>query len=429
MTENTAQVTPGPVNFRATLAHRDFRLVWSGQAISSVGTFMFPFVIAVLILRRGGGATGLGLVLAVQTITIVLGTLATAALGDRFRRTRIMITADVLRCLAVTALAVTPAKTPVDLFAIPVAVMGFGEGLFQPSFSASIPRLLPEHLLQPGNGLNAASLYLSTVFGPALAGVVVGAWGTGSALAIDAATFVVSIGTLLAIRESAVSVRQAAPGSDGRGWLRQTADDLRGGIRAVRARPWIGFMIAMSTGIMTFGTAPALVLLPVVATTRLGGPHTYAITLVVMGAGAVLGSLVGGRIQTKRPGVVAMCGAATDALALIGLAFFPALGVYICWGIAGFGVTVCQILWLTALQRDVPEDVMTRVMALDWLGSQALMPIGYALTGPIARVVGTRTLLLSGVALICVFTPLPLLARGGTTFSTPKCVPEPDRVG
>jgi len=411
-----AETTQPRPTFRAALAHRDFALVWSGQTFSAVGNQVFPLALAVFVLAGGGGASALGAVLGAMTAAVIAGTLTAAALGDRWRRTRVMIAADAVRAVAVGAIALSPVDAGMPFLIVAVAIVGFGEGLFAPAFGAAIPRFLPRDLLAPGNGLNSLSMYLSMMIGPALAGLLTAAWDPRIALWLDAATFVVSIATLLAVREA----RPEREESDGpaAGPIKAMVDDLRGGIGAVVARPWIGASIGMATVVMTFVTAPALVLLPVIADERLGGPGAYSWTLVVMGIGCAMGAMIASRIRVRRQGLFALCCVASNAACVLGLAFLPLPGVLATFWLAGLGVIIFQVIWTTALQKDVPDHVMARVMALDWLGSQALMPIGYALTGPLALMFGQNVLLVAGAVLMLVVVPLPLLTRGGATFSS-----------
>jgi hypothetical protein len=81
-------------------------------------------------------------------------------------------------------------------------------------------------------------------------------------------------------------------------------------------------------------------------------------------------------------------------------------------------VTVFQVLWTTAIQQDVPEHLLGRVLALDWLGSQGLMPLGYALAGLLVAAIGVRDVLIAGALIVLIAAPLPLLAPGGRTFSS-----------
>ena len=133
----------------------------------------------------------------------------------------------------------------------------------------------------------------------------------------------------------------------------------------------------------------------------------------------MVGSLLVGRWSRGRRGVVAVAGLCTLAASLTGLALLPLPGVIITWFVSGLGLAFFQITWMTCLQRDVPDALLGRVMALDWVGSQGLMPIGFALAGPVIAAIGSRPVLLAGAALVLVTAPLLLLAPGGADFSTP----------
>jgi MFS family permease len=400
------------------LHHRDFALLWGGQALSNVGNSMFPVALALLVLDRAG-AQGLGVVLAVQTLALGAGAVAAAALGDRWRRTRTMAGGDLMRMAAVAAIAAVPRDFPLAGVAGLVVVVGIGEGVFQPAFGAVVPKVVPDDSLQQANALTSFSVHTAAIFGPALAGVSTAAWGARATLWVDAATFLVSLGTLIGIREAAFSggqARTAAPGL--RGALRSTAGEVREGVAAVLARRWIAVTMASVTAVTMFAAAPTLVLLPIVARARLGGDSAYGAVLAAAGVGAVLGALVAARGTSRRPGLVAIGFSMLNAASMAGLALLPLPGVMVTWALAGLGVTAFNVLWVTALQRDVPEQVLGRVMALDWLGSTCFMPLGYLLAGSVAQSVGTRTLLLSATAITLVVTPLPLLSRGTVDFAT-----------
>nr|AKA59422.1 integral membrane efflux protein [uncultured bacterium AB_1383] len=339
-------------------------------------------------------------------------------MGDRWRRTRVMIFADLLRAAAVAGLAFAPLREPLWALLVLVALFGIGEGIFQPTFGAVVPRVLPAHLLQPGNGLNAFSQQLATVVGPGVAGVLVATLGVDAVLWLNAGTFLFSFATLVPIREAALAASGAERVPGIRGALRQVGGDLREGVAAVLGRPWLAATLGVITAVMVLVTAPSLVVLPVEARERLGGAEAYGWTLAAMGVGALAGSLAGGRIRARRVGVVAIAGALTIAGSVAGLALLPLPGVLAAWAVGGAGVTLFNVLWATAMQRDVPEHLLARVMALNWFGIQGLMPLGYALAGPAVAAFGSRAVLLAGAVLALVVTPLPLLVRGGATFSS-----------
>lgn len=410
-----------------TLRHRGFALMWSGQALSSIGNTMFPIILALLVLDRHSGADALGAVLAIQALAMAAGTGLAAAVGDRWRRTRVMLGSDVVRGLAVAIIAVAPLRLNTVVFYLLVVAVGVAEGMFQPAYGAVVPRLLPEEELQGGNSLTALSQYVAMVAGPLVAGIVIAAVGPGPALWVDTGTFVASIVTLVLIRETVPDTpEETADGSVGVGGsVRRGLRDFTEGLREVRSRPWVGASIFMATLVMTLSVAPAFLAAPIVARERLGGAAAYGAAFTALGVGSIVGSLVAGRIRTRRPGLVGICGIFTIFGSVGSLAILPLAGVLVFWGIAGIGVTIFQVMWMTALQREIPDRVLGRVMALDWLGSQGLMPVGYALAGIVAGAAGTRPMLIGCAAVVLIAAPLPLLVRGGTTFSTPPVPAEP----
>jgi MFS family permease len=418
VTEIVETPSSAPPGFASALKHRNFALLWCGQTLSAVGNQMFPIALAIFVLNRHSSATDLGFVLAVQAFAVAAGSLIPAAVGDRWRRTRVLIAADLLRALAVIGLAASSHTIPSLVVGIMVLLVGIGEGLFQPVFGAVVPRVLPPELFQAGNGLVALSLNLATVVGPALAGLVVAVKGPALALWIDAATFIFSIATLAAIAEAplSVGVREWAPGV--RNAIRQMAADFREGIHAVLGRPWITVTIGVATVVMVLVTAPSLVILPIEARQRFGGASSYGWILAAMGVGSAVGSFIAGKIRTRWPGLVAVCGTLTIAGCVSALALLPLGGVVAAWAVGGAGVALFQVFWTTGVQRDVPESVLARVMALNWLLVLGLMPLGYSLTGIAVQSIGTRNLLLGGAVLTLVVGPLPLLTKGGAKFSS-----------
>ncbi|MFC5751501.1 MFS transporter [Actinomadura rugatobispora] len=393
------------------LRHRHFALLWAGQSLSAVGNRMFPVILALVVLDRHSGAAALGVVLAVQSVALVVGTLLAAAVTDRLPRRAIMLWTDLARALAVAALAFTPDTALVGL----VIVIAVAEGLFQPAYAAVIPRTLPAGCLQAGNSLTSFSQYTALVIGPSLAGAVIATAGTTAALWVDVGTFAMSLATLAFVRESQAEAATKPPP-----WsLRQTALDLGEGFQAVRRRPWLGASMVASMLVMSITVAPMMLIAPLAT----DSPQAYGAAFTALGVGSILGALLAARLRTRRPGATAVIGIVLVAGAPLSLAALPLPGVLLLWGTAGAGITIFEVLWTTAVQRDVPDEVLGRVMALDWLGSESLTPIGYLLAGLAVARFGTDLLLLVGACIAALAAPLPLFVRGGCTFSSPACGP------
>jgi hypothetical protein len=221
--------------------------------------------------------------------------------------------------------------------------------------------------------------------------------------------------TLALLREHARAMRAETPGE---GLLRRSARDFAEGVQAIRQRHWLAASTCMSMIVMGFVMAPAFVAAPIEAERRLGGPEAYGAAFTALGMGSIIGAVVASRIRTRRPGVVATFGVMTIFGAMVSLVFLPLPGVLVCWAVTGVGLTISEILWMTAVQRDVPDHLLGRVLALDWLGSDGLTPIGFALAGVLVATLGTHDVLVAGAVLVLVMAPLPLLVRGGSTFSS-----------
>jgi MFS family permease len=387
--------------FRAALAHRGFRRLWIGQAMSAIGDQAYVVALAVLVIQSGGGASQLGLAMAGRAGSMVLFLLVGGVVADRLRRTHAMIAADAVRGLSVLAVAALGTDAPLAALIGLSLVIGAGEAFFRPAYGAVLPQLLPSEALATGNALGSVTTRAALLLGPALAGGLIATVGVRGALLLDAATFAVSLVTLATLR-GIEPVRARDPGCSA---LR----DARDGLDAVRARPWLALVIAVCSVHLLFAIAPWLVLLPVVAEQSLGGTDTYTALLVVFGAGALVGALAIGRWRPRRPGVIALAGLVTSGLMLFALAGPASIGVvaasvFLC----GLGEQVFDVLWVTAVQRDVPNGLLGRVVSLDFTFSLALQPLGFALAGPAADLVGTSELLTFGGCVV-VLSTLPLL--------------------
>ncbi|MEZ5122618.1 MAG: MFS transporter [Solirubrobacterales bacterium] len=383
------------------LRHRDFRLLWAGQTVSTVGDALNIVALAVFALEHGYGPSGLGAMLAARTVAMILFLPLGGIVGDRMSRRGLMIAADAVRGVAIVGLALVPASTPLVVVSLLAFLVGAGQSFFQPAYGALMPAIVPTGDLVSANSLTAVARQGASVLGPAVGGGLIALVGVRWALAVDATTYAASIATLVRVREPRLVPRPGAT---------SVRRDIGEGIAAVRARPWIALVIGMAMIQLLFVIGPWEVLLPVIARRDLGGNGAFALILSVYAAGAVCGALAAARIRTRVPGVVALLAIMAWPpffIALIGPA--PVVVVAALAFAAGVGEEIFEVLWTTALQRDVPGDVLARVISLDYLGSYAFMPIGLALAGPATDAFGADAVLIAG-AVVATVTTLPLLA-------------------
>lgn len=394
------------------LALPAFRWLFAGQAISAVGDQLFPVAVAALVVTRDGSASELGLVLAARFAALVLFALLGGVWADRLPRVRVLRAADLLRLIAVGGLAAAAGTgdPPVGVLAALVFLVGAGEAFFRPAYGALLPTILPARSLPAGNALSEASQYVAQVAGPGLAGVMLLVTGPSMIFVLDAASFAVSLATLLRVAEPAY-----APGP-----RRRLHREVAEGVNAVRARPWISAVLAMASVQLLLAVAPATVLLPLVVRDTGAPVSTYGLVLSVGALGGLLGALVAGRWQPGHPGRVGLLGLtawALPPLALLLEAPVPLLAA--AWFAGSAGLGPFNIWWGTALQRDVPRVLLARVVSLDWLCSLALLPLGLALVGPAVDLAGRGPVLTTAIAVMVGTSLLPLLVPGVSDFRTP----------
>lgn len=276
-----------------------------------------------LVLSAHAGTVTLGIVLACYGVTrtalIPLG----GVLADRIGQRTIMLTADAARCglVALLAVAGTAHLVSVAVLGPLAALVGAGEGLFIPASYAIMPSLLDDRLLQAGNAVSTAAVQAGSLLGPALGGALVASWGSGSAFAVDAASFAVSAVTLALIRS-----RRATAECRGRDGTASEAAVPDGGPTAwslLRGQRVLQIIIAVTIGANLAGGAESEVALPALAHARFGAAG-YGAAIACFAAGSLIGILAVARSgRITRPAVTGGMAFLIQALA-IGL--IPFLG-------------------------------------------------------------------------------------------------------
>jgi MFS family permease len=374
------------------LEERQFRLYWTGQATSSAGDALLPVALVFAVLHLGGGAAGIGLVLASMTVPRVLLILVGGVWADRMPRQLVMVGADVTRGTVNLILAVILLTGTAQLWhlAVGAAITGAASAFFVPASTGLIPETISPPRLQQANALMSLSRNATQIIGPSISGLMVATVGPGWVFAVDAATFAVSAVSLLALRLPAQE-RLA-----GRGGF---VAELAGGWREVVSRKWLLAAI-VTFGFSNVGMAPMFVLGPVVAQLKLGGPADWGLFVTSLGVGGLLGGLVALRWRPRHP--LAMGFGLSAAIALPALTLAPplALPLILTAGAIAFGVIeLGNTWWYTALQQHVPTEALSRVSSYDWLASIIFQPIGFALVGPVSLVIGVPATLYAGAAL------------------------------
>jgi MFS family permease len=392
------------------LRHRDFRYVWLAHSSSVVGDRIVVVAVSLLVIKLTGNATDLGLVFAAWALALVSFLLVGGVWADRLPRHRVMVATDVVRFALHAALAALIFTGAVKIWHLVVieALFGAAEAFFQPASTGLLPQTVPEPDIQPANALRTLSENVAEFAGPALAtGLVLGP-GAGWAFALDAATFLLSAALLVRVRPRVRGSRSAQASDEEPSMWAQ----MREGAREVRARAWVWATLAAFCGALFFGLAPWYILGPVVARSQYGHIGVYGLVAAAFGIGTVVGSLIAIRWRPRHPMRYAMIAAVLWPLVgvIYGSGVTLALVVPMCV-LGGGGIALFDVWWTTALAEHIPPEKLSRVSSYDWMVSLGLLPVGYALAGPIANALGAVSVLVGGSALACVALALGLLPR------------------
>ena len=374
-----------------------FRRIFAAEALSLLGSRIAPVALVFAALEVSGAA-GVGLVLAARQIPMVALLIGGGVIADRRSPKSLMIAADVARAAAQGATALVLILGHAELWHLIAlqAAYGAAEAFSPPAQAGLIADVVPAERLQAANSLRAFAESIAGIAGPALAGVLVVAVGPGWGLAADGATFAASA---LVLAFVSMTARPTVAG-------RRFVADLRDGWRAFRSSDWLwGGVATMSLWNCVYGVY--LVLGPVVADEERGGAATWAAIGTAAGIGAVAGGLLLVRLRPRRPGVLftagllCACGPALTLATGLPLAVVIASAVVSGAGAIGFNAT-----WESTVQREVPRESLSRVIAYDWFGSLSLGPVGFVIGGLLAEPLGaTNVLLGAGIGLVL----LPML--------------------
>jgi len=370
-------------------------------------------------LQVTGSAGKLGLVLACQSAAALLLTLAGGLAGDRFPRGRILTVSLAVRMAVAAVLAATliTGTASFGLLLAMAAVYGCADGFFGPASSALLPDVVRCEQLARANAVVGGSTSSARIAAPAVAGLIVAAFGPGSAFAFQTAVLAIAVGCLAAARLS--------PGSAARSGQAGPLRQLQAGWAEFAPLRWLWLLTGEWTVFSLVILAPVAVLGPEIALRHLGGPAAWGLITSCLSAGAVGGQVIGGRIRTPaRPALVIACLVpvmTAEALALgLGASL---LIVALVTAFSGLAAGVQAVLFPTAMQTAIPREVLARVTSIDLLASEAGQPIGYALAGSVGTAFGACTVLAAGaLGMLIASSAFPLLRPLRTEIRRPSSV-------
>jgi MFS family permease len=375
------------------LKHRNFRLFFTGQSISLIGTWMTRVATSWLIYRLTGSALLLGLVsFAGQIPTFLLAPFA-GVWVDRLDRRKMLVWTQVLAGVQSLALAVLTLAKVINIHEVLwLSVMqGLINAFDMPGRQAFLVQMV-EDKQDLGNAiaLNSSMVNMARLIGPALAGIVIGSVGEGYCFLIDAISYLAVIASLLMMRVTVAPLKPARA---------SMLEQLKDGWSYVVGFAPIRTILSLFALISLMGM-PFMVLMPIFAGRVLhGGPHALGFLLGASGVGALISAISLALRRTVR-GLTTMIqvSAALFGLGLIcfGLSRFLPLSLFLML-IVGFGMMQGLAASNTVIQTLVPEDKRGRVMSYYTMAFVGMAPFGSLLAGALAHQLGApRAVMITG---------------------------------
>ncbi|MEX2292205.1 MAG: MFS transporter [Acidimicrobiales bacterium] len=392
--EGDRAIRPGSA--RAALRHDTFRRVFIGAFLSNIGSWMQNVVLGALAYDLTKSPSFVGVLLFAQLGPLMLFSLVGGLLADAFDRRRLLVTVSVLQGILSLGLAwVARVDSPSRIALVGIVfLIGMGQAVFGPTYSALLPALVGRDDLAGAISLNSAQMNGSRVVGPVIGAALFARFGADVVFVVNAASYLLVIWSLLSVR-----LPDPVPDTTGLRGLRR----LGAGFTVARADRIVGrcLVVIFAYSLLSL---PFIGQMPTLADQNLGiaaRSTQYGILYACFGVGALLGALSIGTVlagrsleRVVRVGLVAFA----VFLAIFSLLRTAALaypGILLV-GLAYFAVITSLS---TVLQQRLDDSNRGRVMALWIMGFGGTVPIGNLIAGPIIEATNITVVVLVGAAI------------------------------
>ncbi len=394
-------------NALRALNHRDYRLFWTGQLVSLIGTWMQSVGQSWLVLTLTNSPFKLGLIGTLQWGPMLFLSFVAGAVADRVPKRRLILATQTALMLQAFVLAGLTWGGHVQYWhvAILACFYGLAATADMPTRQSFIVEMAGKDDLMNAIALNSMVFNGARVVGPAVAGLLVDRYGIPIAFFLNGLSFIAVIGALFAMEA------EGRPASRTTSTMREEiAAGLRYGLGTPHVSLILGLLLVVSLFLVNHN-----VLVPLLARDVLHeGPHGFGLLMAALGAGAVVGAIGMAMVGQGRPPRAVMLTAALILAVVIFLLGF----VRVFW-LAAAGLTLAglaQIIFMTScnttLQVTVPNELRGRVMSLYAFVFAGVTPIGSFLVGSIAEVFGVPMAFATGGALgLLLVAALTLVAR------------------
>ncbi|GAA1927519.1 MFS transporter [Nocardioides lentus] len=382
--------------FRA-LANPNYRRYAAGGAVSNVGTWMQRVAQDWLVLQLAtNGALALGITTGLQFLPILLLSPLAGLVADRVSKRRLLQVTQLMMAGPALVLGVLAVTGVAEVWHVYVLALAFGVGTAfdAPARQSFVPELVDHDDLGNAVGLNSASFNAARVVGPAVAGLLIaafggGAVGTGWVILINAVSYAGPIWALRGIDVSRLDTPTPAP--RGRGGIRE-------GVRYVRGRPDLLLVLAIVFFAGTFGLNFQMTSALMATEVFDKGPTEYGLLGTFMAVGSLTGALLAARRTTVRLRLVVAAALLFGVVEVVA-GLLPTYLVFAVW-MPLLGVTALTMITAanTTMQLTTAPELRGRVMALYLMIFMGGTPLGAPLVGWVGETFGARWTLVGGGA-------------------------------
>ena len=388
-----AGATPNPPSMFAIFRKRDFRFLWTGQLVSTIGSSLTDLAAGILIFERTHSALAVGLMLMATAIPSLLVGLVAGVFVDRFDRKKIMIASDLIRAGLVISI---PFLIQIDILLLYVVVL-IASGVkqfFDPAEQSVLPDVASEEELAAANAFLSISSFGSTAVGFAAAGFLASTGDLKLAFYVDGLTFIVSAVCIFFVRIAPIVVEEATS-------VRAVASNLKAGIAMLFGTPILRSTLIVFTPVLfAFGLWNVL-LLPFAVGPLGGTEFEYGLQEGLTSLGFVAGSLLMAKYIDRLPEGTWMVVSFT-AMGIVGILYGLSSNIWIAIALvmfSGFAQPPSSISRSLVLQRNTPREFRGRVFSAFFVSRDVLFLLGMATAG-LADVVNIRVLIVIASSLL-----------------------------
>jgi MFS transporter, DHA3 family, macrolide efflux protein len=379
-------VATSPPSMFAIFRKRDFRLLWTGQLVSTIGSSLTDLAAGILIFERTHSALAVGLMLMATAIPSLLVGLIAGVFVDRFDRKKIMIASDLIRAGLVVSI---PFLIQIDILLLYVVVL-FASAVkqfFDPAEQSVLPDVASEEELSAANAFLSISSFGSTAVGFAAAGFLASTGEISLAFYVDGLTFLASAACILFVRIAPLVVEEATS-------VGAVVSNLRAGISMLLGTPILrSTLIVFAPVLFAFGLWNVL-LLPFAVGPLGGTEFEYGLQEGLTSLGFVAGSLLMAKYIDRLPEGTWMVISFT-AMGIAGIFYGLASNIWVAIGLvmfSGFAQPPSSIARALVLQRNTPREFRGRVFSAFFVSRDVLFLLGMATAG-LADVINIRVLI------------------------------------